>query len=155
LSAIGPSDHDEFCQRDEWQDVGGTRHDKWEKRLADGRLLRTTVQRHKSDYGPKLKSMVLAQLEVDETTFWQVIETGTPAHRPAPSAEVVPEPLADWIVHALQQGRLNVSEIASLTAEEAEHLAVTYFSMPRDLPGEEIRQRLITELGKYRDGVGT
>jgi hypothetical protein len=69
LSAIGPADHEEFCRRDEWDPTGGTGHDKWEKRLPDGRLLRTVIQRHKFEYGSDLKAKVLKQLDVDEATF--------------------------------------------------------------------------------------
>lgn len=150
MSAIGPGDHEQFCQRDEWEDVGGTRHDKWEKRLPDGRLLRTTIQRHKKDYGAGLKSAVLSQLDVDEPTFWEVIESGVPATRPTPAAEPTPEPLDDWIVRALQRGRLDEAEIALLTAEEAEHLANAYFTMPMELSGDQVRDRLLDRLDAFR-----
>lgn len=154
MSAIGPGDHEQFCQRDEWEDVGGTRHDKWEKRLPDGRLLRTTIQRHNKDYGTGLKSAVLSQLEVDEATFWQVIQTGTPAVRPTPTAVPPPEPLDDWIVRALQRARLDESEITSLTVEEAEHLANAYFTMPLELSRDEVRTRLLHLLDVFR-GTGS
>lgn len=150
MSAIGPSDHEQFCRRDDWEEAGGTGHDKWKKRLADGRLLRTTIQRHKTDYGQDLKADVLSQLEVDEETFWEVIRTGKPAERPSPAPEPGRDPIPDWIVQTLLRARLNEDEISELSVDEAEHLRLAYFSLPPELGGGEVRQRLFDALARFR-----
>lgn len=136
-----------------WDDVGGTGHDKWEKRLPGGRLLRTTIQRHKKDYGAGLKSEVLSkQLEVDERTFWLVIQTGNPASRPTPQEAPSTEPLDYWVVRSLERGGLNEEEIKSLTANEAKYLANTYFSLPTEMHRSEVRQHLMqVALAECRD----
>jgi len=144
------ANHEQFCRRDEWEEAGGTGHDKWQERLPDGQLLRTTIQRHKTDYGQDLKAAVLLQLDVDEATFWEVIRSGEPADRPAPAPDEGRDPMPDWIVQALQLGRFNEVEIAALGVEEPEHVALAYFSLPRELGGAEVRRRLLDALALYR-----
>lgn len=150
MTAIGPGDHEQFCRNDNWDRAGGTGHDKWEKRLPDGRLLRTTIQRHKTEYGSSLKAQVLSQLEVNEATLLDVLRSGRPADRPAPEPEGAIEPKPDWIARALQEGRLNEDEIKTLTTVEAEHLAMVYFSTPTEFDGAAVRLHLLEALDAYR-----
>lgn len=151
MSAIGPTEHRQFCQIDGWQQPEGTNHDKWEKRLPDSRLLRTVVSRNKNEYGQHLKSSVLKQLEVDETSFWRVINTGEPAERPTPKAEPERQPLPGWAVATLMKNHLSESEIARFDAEEAIDLANYSFTLPTTLSAEALRAALLSRLSDYRD----
>jgi hypothetical protein len=82
--------------------------------------------------------------------FLDVIRSGQPAERPTPEPAPAVEPNPEWIVRALQQGRLNEDEIRSLTTVEAEHLATVYFSTPTELDGAAVRQHLLEALDAYR-----
>ena len=150
MSAIGPADHRRFCEIDGWDNPDGTNHDKWEKRLPDRRLLRTTISRNKREYGQALKAGVLRQLEVDEATFWEVLDAGRPARRPTPEAAVGPAPLAGWAVQALIRHSLTEAEIRGLTAEEVEALANYSFTLPEAMTREAVRAELFAERDRRR-----
>jgi hypothetical protein len=115
LSAIGPTEHRKFCQIDGWSNPEGTNHDKWEKRLANGRLLRTSISRNKTEYGDRLKGKILIQLEVDEATFREVIRSGQGAERPAPEPQPKVAPLPIWAVSALIRKHVTQSELAGVS----------------------------------------
>ena len=151
MSTLGPAAHRRFCQIDGWDNPDGTNHDKWEKRLPDRRVLRTTISRNKREYGAALKAGVLRQLEVDEATLWEVLATGQPARRPTPEEAPGPAPLAGWAVQALIHHFLTEGEIRELTGEEAEALANYSFTLPESLTREAVRAELFAEQERHRD----
>jgi hypothetical protein len=70
VPAIGPAQHRRFCEIDKWaRKDGGADHERFVKRIPDGRMLWTRVSHNNDEYGDRLKGDVLNQLEVDEVTF--------------------------------------------------------------------------------------
>lgn len=153
MPAIGPGQHRQFCEIDEWtRTEGGSDHARFVKHLPDGRLLRTRVSHNKNEYGEDLKGAILNQLEVDEVTFFEVLATRRTADRPAPQPEPLPDPLPGWVLQALMRKGLTEQELAGLdlTAEEVEDLTNISFALRADLTRDEARAELFAALEQYR-----
>jgi hypothetical protein len=83
----------DFCRIDGWDDLSKTRpgrkgkaldHDRYEKRLDDGRILKTKVSRGRGQYGdPSLwRHIWRDQLGLEsEEQFWEALRTGEPVDR--------------------------------------------------------------------------
>jgi hypothetical protein len=129
MSRASPTfgDIEDFLAADGWRQVrvGGRRqrHLRYEKLLADGRLLQTQIShsRAKSISPGRFAAILREQLEVSREQFWQAIRAGEPVERPVDLDE--PEPAVEhpaWVVRVLvEELHLSTDEISSLSTQEA------------------------------------
>ena len=107
----------EFLKFDRWREDRATGHDFFEKVLPDGEILLTHASRSgsKAISPGRFKSILTDQLKVNETQFWDVLQTRRPAIRPSRAPEPPPASLPLWLVRALA-GEVGLSrdEIAGL-----------------------------------------
>ncbi len=133
------SDHQAFCEAEGWELVRNARGKTsghhavtYELQLHDGRILRTRIS-HPPDgstYGANIWSHILRdQLEVDEETFWQCVQSGAKPNRGEPEApaEALPADLAHLLVTRL---RLSSAEVAVMSREEAIARMQEFWSQP-------------------------
>ena len=120
-----------FCEVDDWTPTHLKRgrkrrdHDRFQKTLADGRILRTRASHGRAEIGdPGLVTRILRhQLEVTVDEFWDAVDNGNPPVRP-PKTATTPEEAApahrleDWLAVqlAITVG-LSDTEIGALTQE--------------------------------------
>jgi len=81
-------DHRRFCEVDGWRRrPRPSKHEVWDKHLADGRVLRTVISKGRRQYQKQTFARILRQLEVSEDEFWDAVERRLPPERASePSA---------------------------------------------------------------------
>lgn len=147
MSAFGPGDHQRFCAIDGWTNDHGK---VWTKRLPDGRVLRTVVHMHRTEYGPDLRSQVLRQIAVGEDEFRAVLASGEPADRPGEGpviSDVATQP-PEWAIQRLTM--IGFTDLEGLSSDEAEDLVNHYFSLPKELSNEDVQSVLLQRLAARR-----
>jgi hypothetical protein len=118
-----------FCELDGWTKKSTVRggegdHTRYEKRLADGTILRTRASHSDAQIGDRSlwRHIWCDQLGLaSEEEFWRVLETRRPADRPgeAPARPSGPS-LPGWLVEALiRQVGLPLDQIRQLTEQQA------------------------------------
>ena len=117
-----------FCELDGWEETSATSpdHDRYVKRLDDGRVLRTKVSRGRGPVcgDPRLWHRIWRhQLELDhEEEFWEVLNSRRPASRSATSPEppAKQQRMPHWLFEFLvAQSGLSEDEVLALTEDEA------------------------------------
>lgn len=133
------SDHQAFCETEGWELVRNARGKTsghhavtYELRLHDGRILRTRISHppDSSTYGANIWSHILRnQLEVDEGTFWQCVQSGVKPNRGEPEApaQALPADLAYLLVKRLG---LSSAEVAIMSRDEAIARMQEFWSQP-------------------------
>lgn len=135
----------DFCRIDGWDDLSKTRpgrqgraldHDRYEKRLDDGSILKTKVLRGRGQLGdPTLwRHIWRDQLGLEsEEEFWEALSTGEPVDR-GRAAEAPPAKpnIPGWLHRNLVMlvGVLD-DEVAKMTEEEANARWTEFISRPR------------------------
>jgi hypothetical protein len=118
-----------FCELDGWTKTSTVRrgegdHTRYEKRLADGTILRTRASHSDEQIGDRSlwKHIWRDQLGLEsEEVFWRVLETRRPVDRPgeAPARPEGPS-LPGWLVDALiRQVGLSLDDVRKLTEQQA------------------------------------
>jgi hypothetical protein len=135
----------DFCRIDGWADTSKQRpgrkgkasdHDRYEKRLADGRILKTKVSRGSGQYGdPSLwRHIWRDQLGLEsEKQFWDALRTGKPVDRggEVETPSVAP-PIPGWLHRNLVMlVGIPDSEVARLSLEEAKERWTEFVNSPR------------------------
>ncbi|MGH3038598.1 MAG: cytotoxic translational repressor of toxin-antitoxin stability system [Gaiellaceae bacterium] len=135
----------DFCRIDGWDDISkkrlgrkgkGLDHDRYEKRLDDGGILRTKVSHGSGQYGdPGLwRHIWRDQLGLDsEEQFWEALRTGEPVER-AVAAEAPPSKPAipGWLLSRLVfTVGIPEEEVNQMTLEEADARWTEFMSSPR------------------------
>lgn len=145
--------HRRFCEIEGWSIRPGGKHDVATLRLADGRLRRTILGHgDKGDYGDGLRTRVLQQLEVDQSTFDAVLTTRTPPDRPAPielSASKT-RALTSFDEELLRYGCMTAEEVLAFSAEESEHVAYQLWMAATVSDCAERRQRIWEIIDEFR-----
>lgn len=131
-----------FCEVDAWTKKSTVRkgegdHTRFEKRLADGTILRTRASHSNEQIGdPALwRHIWRDQLGLEsEEEFWRVLETGQPADRRIGEPQPPEGPsLPGWVVEALvRQAGVPIDEVRVLSEEEARQRLHEFWSRPRD-----------------------
>ncbi len=146
MPSVGPPEHKRFCVIDEWEKLQSARgkkrdHDYFEKRLANGDILRTKVSRNKKEYGESFWRLILReQLRLDsEEQFWEALETGKPVRRARdvtpPERPTIPVWLVERLIYTVG---IPVSEVSQMTQEEAEELWHSYRMSDSSGSAEEV-----------------
>lgn len=124
----------EFLKLDRWTLDRATGHDRYEKVLPDGEILRTDASRagDKAISPGRFKAILADQLRVSEAEFWQVLRTGQPAARPSSAPEPPPASLPLWLARALdREAGLAPDRIAELDEAAARRIIDEVRSRPR------------------------
>ena len=131
-----------FCELDGWTKKSTVRggegdHTRYEKRLADGTILRTRASHSNEQIGdPSLWRRIWRdQLGFEsEDEFWRVLETRGPASRPGRHPQPPEGPsLPGWLVETLiRQVGLPIEEVKGLTEEEARRRLREFWSQPHE-----------------------
>jgi hypothetical protein len=124
----------EFLKHDGWTEVRATGHDFFEKTLPDGEILRTHASRSgaKTMSPGRFKAILADQLKLNETEFWEVQRSRTPATRPSPAPEPAPRSLPAWLADALErEAGLEGERIAELDEDTALTLLLEARTRPR------------------------
>jgi len=80
-------DHRRFCEVDGWRRrPRPSKHEVWDKHLADGRVLRTAISKGRRQYQKQTFARILRQLEVSEDEFWDAVERRLPPERAGESS---------------------------------------------------------------------
>jgi hypothetical protein len=124
----------EFLRHDDWAEDRATGHDFFEKTLPDGEILRTHASRSgsKTMSPGRFKAILADQLKLNETEFWEVQRSRTPATRPSPAPEPAPRSLPAWLADALErEAGLEGERIAELDEDTALTLLLEARTRPR------------------------
>ena len=135
----------DFCRIDGWDDLAKTRpgrkgkaldHDRYEKRLDDGRILRTKVWRGRGRYGdPSLwRHIWRDQLGLEsEEQFWEALRTGKPVERTGGAEAPAAKPnVPGWLVYNLVMlVGIPHEEVDQMTEVEANERWTEFISTPR------------------------
>lgn len=149
MVAVTTDDQTQFCDIERWQREESAKHTIRRFTCPDGTKLMTTISRSYKAYKGRMKRSVLDQLDVDEETLREVIRSGKPPHRPAPT-EADHDELPRYVREALgKRGGLTQDEIDSLTLEEAEHLKTMVFTRPNS-GYVESRAATLDDLAQFR-----
>lgn len=141
----------DFLEADGWRPVrvGGRRHRhvRYEKLLADGRLLQTQIShsRDRSISPGRFAAILREQLEVSREQFWQAIRASEAVDRPVELDE--PESTTEhpaWVIRVLvEEIHLSAEEIARLSPQAAMDRVHAHWSRrggqpaPAGVPGLE------------------
>lgn len=135
----------DFCQIDGWDDLSKTRpgrkgkaldHDRYEKRLDDGRIMKTKVSRGRGQYGDASlwRHIWRDQLGLEsEEQFWEALRTGQPVERAGEAEAPTTKPVIPGWLHrnlVMIVGIPN-DEVAQMTEEEANARWTKFISTPR------------------------
>lgn len=124
-----------FCELDQWEHYR-TDHDRYEKLLEDGTVLRTKVSFGAGGIDdPALWQRIWRdQLGLpNEEAFWLVLETGEPVDRseaPADAAEF--DTIAGWIVDHLYRAGYSDDDMAKMTEAEAKELVYEHWARQQE-----------------------
>ena len=126
-----------FCEIDQWSIRRSARgktgdHDRYEKQLGDGTMLRTRASHSNEQIGnPNLWHRIWKHqlgLETEEQ-FWTALKTGKPVPREAEAPRGTP----DWLIHQLiHTVGLTEDEALALSVEEAEARWEAHITSPQD-----------------------
>jgi hypothetical protein len=125
---------EEFCRKDGWRELRQSGHRFFQKILADGSVLEThtSFSSTKTMSPGRFRAILRDQLRVTEEQFWQVLQTGRPAQRPAPAPVAQQTEHPAWVVRVLKQElHKTEEEIARLGRDEAAQLVQAYWSRER------------------------
>lgn len=122
-----------FCEVDGWTPTQRSRgrkrrdHDRFQKPLEDGRILRTRASHGRAEIGdPALVTRILRhQLDVTAEEFWEAVDNGNPPQRlqdegdeTHPEEAVPAHRLEDWLAVQLTiTVGLSDAEVSQLTQE--------------------------------------
>lgn len=115
----------DFLKYDGWVEdkQRSTDHDYFEKELPDEILIMDVSRAGSKSMSPGRFKVILAdQLRINETQFWEVLRTKTPAGRPTPAPEPEPVSLPLWLANALERVGVAPAEIEKLDEAEANTL---------------------------------
>ncbi len=125
---------EEFCGYDGWKQRPESGHRFFQKVLEDGRVLEThtSIGSSKTMSPGRFKAILRDQLKVTEDQFWEVLQTGKPAQRPAPVSVQEPSGHAACVVRVLKlELHKTEEEIGRLGREEARRLVEAHWSRQR------------------------
>lgn len=135
----------DFCRIDGWDDLSQTRpgrkgraldHDRFEKRLDDGSILKTKVSRGRGHYAdPNLwRHIWRDQLGLEsEEQFWEALRTRKPVDRAGEADAPAAEPgIPGWLHRNLVMVvGVPDDEVGAMTPEEANARWREFISTPR------------------------
>jgi hypothetical protein len=125
---------EEFCRSSLQPSFRQSGHRFFQKILADGSVLEThtSFSSTKTMSPGRFRGILRDQLRVTEDQFWQVLQTGQPAQRPAPAPVAQQTEHPAWVVRVLKQElHMTEEEIARLGRDEAAQLVQAYWSRER------------------------